>query len=116
MRSDRLQNTDTLQSETFHGKDWFKAAKAEHGHDGPLHTEPHDLAPISQRVRDSMLEKGFPMVEDMFTTGETPHAVGHAVRTHHEGFRSTAADFVTKTYRRDNITILTEHAVDKIII
>lgn len=52
----------------------------------------------------------------MFTTGETPHAIGHAVRTHHDGFRSTAADFVTKTYRKDNITLLTQHVVDKVVI
>lgn len=62
-----------------------------------------------------MLEDGFPMIEDMFTTGESPHAIGHAPRTHHNGIRSTAADFVTNTYRRENITILTEHVVDKIV-
>ena len=104
------------KSETFHGKEWFKAAEAEHGYDGPLHTEPHDLAPISQRVRDAMLEKGLPWHEDMFVTGEVPHGVGHAVRTHHEGFRSTAADFVTKTYRRENVTIRTQMVVDRVVI
>lgn len=56
------------------------------------------------------------MVQDMFTTGENPHAVGHAVRTHYQGIRSTAADFVTKTYRRENITIVTQHVVDKVLI
>ena len=105
-----------MKSETFHGKEWFKASKGDHGYDGPLHTEPHDLAPISERVKNSFLEKGFEMHDDMFTTGEYPHAVGHAPRTHHDGFRSTAADFVTKTFRRDNISIMTQTVVDRIVI
>lgn len=104
------------KSETFYAKDWFKAAESEHGRDGLLHTEPHDLAPISERVRDSMIEKGLPLFNDMFVTGETARGCGHVVRTHHDGFRSTAADFVTRTYRRENITMLTQTIVDKIII
>ncbi len=62
-----------------------------------------------------MLEKGFPMVEDMFTTGESPYAIGHAPRNVHQGTRTTAADFVSKTYRRKNITIMTQHVVDKVV-
>jgi len=53
---------------------------------------------------------------DMFTTGETPHGCGHAPRTVFEGVRTTGADFITKGFRRDNITIKTDHTVDKVLI
>jgi choline dehydrogenase-like flavoprotein len=52
----------------------------------------------------------------MFSTGEIPHGCGDVPRTVHQGIRSTAADFITKGYRRDNITIKTEVTVDKIIL
>jgi choline dehydrogenase-like flavoprotein len=47
----------------------------------------------------------------MFSTGETPHGCGDVPRTIHQGIRSTAADFITKGYRRENITIKTEVTV-----
>jgi choline dehydrogenase-like flavoprotein len=78
--------------------------------------EPHDLAPISELVKESMIEKGLPLHEDMFTTGETSTGCGHVPRTVYEGIRTTAADFVTKGYRRSNITIQTDATVDKVII
>lgn len=56
------------------------------------------------------------MHHDMFTTGEIPHGCGHVVRTHHQGLRTTGADFVTKGYHRDNIDIVTNTTVDKIIL
>ena len=43
-----------IQAETFHEKGWHKADMSVHGTSGPLHTEPHDLAPISERVRESL--------------------------------------------------------------
>ena len=52
----------------------------------------------------------------MFTTGEVPHGCGHVVRTHHQGLRTTGADFVTNGYHRDNIDILTNTTVDKIVL
>jgi choline dehydrogenase-like flavoprotein len=79
-----------------------------HGTSGPLHTEPHDLAPISERVRESFVDQGLPYHADMFSTGETPHGCGDVPRTVHQGIRTTAADFITKGYRRENITIRTE--------
>ncbi|KAJ8104472.1 hypothetical protein OPT61_g10739 [Boeremia exigua] len=103
------------KAETMHEKDWHKADMSVHGSSGPLHIEPHDLAPISERVKDSMIEKGLPYHPDMFSTGETPHGCGDVPRTVHQGIRSTAADFVTKGYKRTNITIKTEVVVDKII-
>ncbi|KAF2465326.1 alcohol oxidase [Lindgomyces ingoldianus] len=104
------------KSETFHGKDWFKAEPSVHGSSGPLHIEPHDLAPISELVRDSMVDQGLPYHPDMFSTGETPHGCGDVPRTVHKGIRSTAADFITKGYRRENITIKTDVTVDKVTL
>ncbi|KAF2447602.1 GMC oxidoreductase [Karstenula rhodostoma CBS 690.94] len=103
------------RAETFHEKDWHKADKSVHGTSGPLHTEPHDLAPISERVRESMIDQGLPYHPDMFSTGETPHGCGDVPRTVHQGIRTTAADFITKRYRRENITIKTEVTVNKIL-
>ncbi|KAI9686292.1 MAG: hypothetical protein M1820_010666, partial [Bogoriella megaspora] len=104
-----------FQAETFHGKDWFHADKGSHGYGGPLHVEPHDLAPISDRVMESYQHLGMPFRDDMFTTGSVAHGCGHAPRTVHKGIRSTGADFITKTYRRENITIRTNHVVDKVL-
>lgn len=99
----------------MHEKDWHKADMSVHGTSGPLHIEPHDLAPISERVKESMVDMGLPYTPDMFSTGETPHGCGDVPRTVHQGVRTTAADFVTKGYKRENITIRTEVVVDKII-
>ncbi|KAH7067208.1 glucose-methanol-choline oxidoreductase-like protein [Paraphoma chrysanthemicola] len=103
------------KSETFHPKDWHKQDDSVHGASGPLHTEPHDLAPISNRVRESMIDYGLPYHPDMFSTGESPHGCGDVPRTVYKGIRTTAADFITKNYRRDNITIKTLVTVDKIL-
>jgi choline dehydrogenase-like flavoprotein len=51
-----------------------------------------------------------------FSTGETPQGCGDVTRTIHQGIRSTAADFITKGYRRENITILTDLLVDKVLL
>lgn len=58
---------------------------------------------------------GMPYDCDMFTSGKTPHGCGHAPRTVHQGIRTTGADFITKTYRRENITIKTHTTVDKVL-
>ncbi|XP_014550481.1 GMC oxidoreductase [Bipolaris victoriae FI3] len=104
------------KAETFHGKDWHKADLSVHGTSGPLHTEPHDLAPISELVRESLIEKGLPYRPDMFSTGETAHGCGDVPRTVHQGIRTMAADFITKDRKRDNITIKTEVTVDKVTL
>ncbi|KAH8721538.1 GMC oxidoreductase-domain-containing protein [Phaeosphaeriaceae sp. PMI808] len=103
------------RSETFHPKDWHKSDSSVHGTTGPLHTEPHDLAPISKRVKESMIEAGLTYHPDMFSTGESPHGCGDVPRTVHKGIRTTAADFITKGHRRANITIKTSVTVDKIL-
>lgn len=105
-----------LQAETFHEKPWFKTAKDVHGYDGPLHIEPHDLAPISDLIKESMIDQGLPLDHDMFTTGETPHGCGHCPRTVYKGIRSTGADFITNDYARKNITILPNSTVDRVLL
>lgn len=52
----------------------------------------------------------------MFSVGDTPHGCGHAVRTVSQGLRVTAANFVTRDQKRENVTILTNTYVDKIIL
>jgi choline dehydrogenase-like flavoprotein len=61
-----------------------------------------------------MEDQGLPLIPDMFTTGESAHGCGHAPRTHHEGIRSTGADFVTGENHRDNIAIVCNTLVDKV--
>ncbi|KAK5099254.1 hypothetical protein LTS08_005834 [Lithohypha guttulata] len=102
------------KSENFHTKDWFQADAKAHGYDGPLHIEPHDLAPISELLLKSMESQGLPLDHDMFTTGSRPHGCGHAPRTVHKGLRSTGADFVTDDYHRANIEIVVDTLVDKV--
>jgi hypothetical protein len=63
--------TDVPYAESFHTKPWFKADEKAHGHDGPLHTEPHDLAPISQKLLESFESQGFPLHHDMFTVARS---------------------------------------------
>ena len=104
-----------IEAETFHSKDWFDTSKENHGYDGHLHTEPHDLAPISNLIKDSMVSKGLPLDHDMFAHGNNPHGCGHATRTVYKGLRTTGADFVTKPQQK-NVDLLVETHVDKIII
>ncbi|OJD35622.1 gmc oxidoreductase [Diplodia corticola] len=103
-------------AETFHPKDDFEADLSVHGTDGPLHTEPHDLAPISKLLLDSFHDQGIPHTPDLFSTGASPQGCSNTVRTVHQGVRSTGADFITKGYRRENITIKTDSVVDKVIL
>ncbi|KKY17188.1 putative gmc oxidoreductase [Phaeomoniella chlamydospora] len=101
-------------NETFHTKDWFDANVPSHGYEGPVHTEPMDLAPISELVLESMQSKGLKLCPDLFTTGESPNACGHAVRTRHKGLRSSATGYLRE--ERPNLTILTNTLVDKVIL
>ncbi|KAJ5523864.1 hypothetical protein N7494_010514 [Penicillium frequentans] len=103
------------KAETFHPKPWHKADAESHGYSGPLHTEPHDLAPISDLILQSMESKGMPLHHDMFSTGDVAHGCGHVPRTVYKGIRTTGADFVTRKNHRNNITITTDTTVDKVI-
>ncbi|KAH6996008.1 hypothetical protein BKA56DRAFT_539346 [Ilyonectria sp. MPI-CAGE-AT-0026] len=104
------------KSETFHGKPWFQESPESHGYDGQLHTEPHDLAPISHLIKESMISKGLPLDDDMFSHGNNPHGCGHSVRTVHQGLRTTGADFITKGPKRSNLHLMVETHVDKVLI
>ncbi|KAK2754667.1 hypothetical protein FQN54_006800 [Arachnomyces sp. PD_36] len=104
------------KAETFHTKPWFKAHEAGHGYNGPLNTEPHDLAPISDLLMDSYVSSGLPLDHDVFTTGASANACGHAPRTVYRGIRTTGADFITKEHHRGNITIMTEATVEKVVL
>jgi len=76
------------QSEKFIPTQGFDAALECHGTDGPLRTTVHPLAPISDAMLESYVDKGFEYKPDMFVTGEG-EGVGHATRTVHEGLRTS---------------------------
>ena len=67
-------------------------------------------------IAESMVSKGLPMDHDMFSTGENPHGCGHSVRTVHQGLRTTSADFITKQKPRDNLHLMVETHVEKVVI
>ncbi|KAI9726285.1 MAG: hypothetical protein M1828_001558 [Chrysothrix sp. TS-e1954] len=104
------------KAETFHEKDWFAHDKEVHGYDGPLHVEPHDLAPISNMIMKSYEDCGMVYECDMFSTGCKSHACGHAPRTVHKGTRTTGADFLmAKGQRPSNVTIKCLTTVDNVV-
>lgn len=57
-------------SETFHPAEWHQADLTVHGNNGPLHIEPHRLAPISEKTLESFIDCGFEYKPDMFVQGE----------------------------------------------
>ncbi|KAF2867318.1 glucose-methanol-choline oxidoreductase-like protein [Massariosphaeria phaeospora] len=101
--------------ESFQNKPWFEADATAHGTDGPLLTEPHDLAPISSLVLESFQSKGLPLTPDMFSTGETARGCGHAVRSVRKGVRSTAVDYLGDRVG-DNVEVRTNLYVDKVVL
>ncbi|CAF1364630.1 unnamed protein product [Adineta ricciae] len=101
-------------SETFHPVDWHQADLSVHGTDGPLHTSPHRLAPISEKTLESFIDYGFQYKPDMFVQGEY-EGVGHAIRSVYNGVRSTSADFVHNC-KLENLTVKTGVFVDRIIV
>jgi choline dehydrogenase-like flavoprotein len=76
------------QSERFIPTEGFDAALEYHGTDGPLRTTVHPLAPISNALLESYIDKGFEYKPDMFVAGEG-EGVGHVTRTVHEGLRTS---------------------------
>jgi choline dehydrogenase-like flavoprotein len=52
----------------------------------------------------------------MFSHGDNAHGCGHALRTVHQGLRSTGADFITNKNEVDNIHLLVGTHVDNVII
>ena len=104
------------QAEKFQNKSWFEANEEVHGRSGPLLTAPHDPAPISSLVLKSFQSKGLPYIPDMFTSGESPHGCGHAVRTIYQGVRTTAADYISADQTRGDLDIMTNVYVDKVML
>lgn len=104
------------QAETFHPKPWFPHDEKAHGFDGPLHIEPGDVPPLADMFFESYKGKGLPYVPDMFSSGVTPNGCGHAMRTTWQGYRTTAADYLTKDRARPNVTIMCDRTVDKVIL
>ena len=87
-----------------------------HGHTGHLHTAPHESCPLSNLMLEAYQEKGLPLIPDLFSTGESAHACGHAIRTIHQGKRSTAADFVAMSREKENLHVKTNVFVDKVLL
>ena len=116
VQSKNLCTYQSSQAETFHPKPWFQADKKSHGTSGPLHTEPHDIAPIAKLLLQSYESRGFPLEPDMFTTGETAHGCGHAVRTVFQGRRTIAADYINRSSGQNNLIVLTNTVVDKVTL
>ena len=52
----------------------------------------------------------------MFSSGETSKGCGHALRTTWQGYRTTAADYITKDHERPNVTVRCNNTVDKVIL
>ena len=105
------------KAETFRPKDWFPHDKDAHGYDGPLNIEPAtEVFPIADRFFESFKSKGLEYIPDMFSNGASANGCGHAMRTTYQGYRTTAADFVTKGQRRNNVTIRCDSTVDKVIL
>lgn len=100
------------KAETFHPKEWYQHDPLNHGDSGFLHTAPHDPAPITNLLLESMESQGFPYNPDMFSAGKIVHGCGHAVRTVYNGIRSVATDFTDTA--GNNLWIWTEVLVDKV--
>ena len=107
---------DTSQAESFHPKKWFPEDKNSHGYDGPVHIEPGEETPLGNLFLESYESKGLPYTPDMFSSGVTANGCGHALRTTYQGYRTTAADYVTKDRERPNVNIKCHVTVDKIIL
>ena len=104
------------QAETFHPQKWFTEDKNSHGYDGPLHIEPSPVGPLGEMMFTSYKSKGLQYHPDMFSSGETANGCGHALRTTWQGYRTTAADYITKDHKRSNVTIKCNMTVDKVIL
>ena len=63
---------------------------------------------------ESMQDKGLPLIDDLFTTGEKPNGCGSALRSVWDGVRSTAADFVS--LHEDRIDVWVNTMVDRVIV
>ena len=81
---------------------------------GPIQTQPHDLAPISHKLFESLESLGIPRDDDMFSKGVSAHGCGNTVRTVHDGLRSNATAYLSK--KRRNLTVICQTTVLHILI
>lgn len=105
-----------MTGRVFHPKKWFPHDESAHGYDGPLHIEPGETFPLTERFLKSFQSKGLPYIPDMFSSGVASQGCGHAMRTTWKGYRTTAADYITKDKERPNVTIRCDVTVDKVIL
>lgn len=103
-----------VQSEKFIPTDGFPAALDYHGTSGPLHTTVHPLAPISEAILESYIDKGIAYKADMFVSGEG-EGVGHVTRTVHDGYRTSGADFVNHDPPK-NLSVLYNTTVTRVVL
>ncbi|KAF2676444.1 GMC oxidoreductase [Lentithecium fluviatile CBS 122367] len=82
--------------ENFQSTDWFVAETVVHGANGPFF-------------------KGFPIKDDMFTTGESPQGCGHAVRSIYKGIRTCSTDYLDTAESKTKVTIISSQYVCRII-
>ena len=81
-----------------------------------MHIEAAPVGPLGELMLESYQSKGLDYRPDMFSSGETANGCGHALRTTWQGYRTTAMDYVTKDYKRSNVTIICHATVDKVIL
>ena len=111
-----LTDFEATQAESFHPKEWFPHDENAHGYGGPLHVEPGNTSQLTDMFFESYKARGLPYTPDMFSSGVTSRGCGHAMRTTWQGYRTTAADYITKDKERPNVKIECHRTVDKIIL
>ncbi|KAH8806153.1 GMC oxidoreductase [Xylogone sp. PMI_703] len=110
------------KSETFHTEDGFKEDHSCHGKSGPIHTSIHPYAPISNRVYESFMEKGFPFDDDMFARGTRAHGCGHCTRSVWKGMRMNGGEYIRSSFgdlrivRHNNLSVAFNHQVTRVIL
>ncbi|KAF2740284.1 alcohol oxidase [Polyplosphaeria fusca] len=82
------------KSETFHPEPGFNVDWSSHGRHGPIHTSLHPNAPITHRLMESFVDKGMPLVDDMFASGTTAQGCGHCARSVFKGERMTGGQYL----------------------
>ncbi|ORY07021.1 GMC oxidoreductase-domain-containing protein [Clohesyomyces aquaticus] len=82
------------KSETFHPEPLFKMDRKCHGFKGQIHTSLHPNAPIMEKLMESFIDKGLPLVDDMFATGTTANGYGHCARAMWNGIRSAGGQYL----------------------
>ncbi|RFU24470.1 hypothetical protein B7463_g11870, partial [Scytalidium lignicola] len=110
------------KSETFHIEDGFNEDISSHGKSGPIHTSIHPYAPISNRVYESFMDRGFPLDDDMFATGTRSHGCGHCTKSVWKGMRMTGGEYIRSSFgdlkvvRHNNLSVAFNHQVARVIL